>query len=106
MINWGLLNYAEYDSHAVIQQLFKAKYPLGRLAEHGDSVAQSICIDLENAYQSAGLSDKQKEYITMLVVGYTQNEIGIMCERKQQSVSKAIIRGCKKVSNFLEKRLY
>ena len=102
MINWGLLNYAEYDSHAIIQQLFKAQYPLGRLAEHGDSVAQSICIDLENAYQSAGLSDKQKEYITMLVVGYTQNEIGIMCERTKQAVSKTIIRGCKKVSHFLE----
>lgn len=98
-MNWVLLNYADYQSTSRIKRLLKSKGSLHKLAERGDQVAHSICIDLETALQV--LTPKQLDYMLPWLAGYTQAEIAAYHQVTQQDVSFTIVQGCLKIKKHL-----
>lgn len=100
-MNWVLLNYADYQKTDCIKRLLKSKGSLRRLAERGDQVAHSICIDLETALEV--LTKKQLEYLLPWLAGYTQAEIAAYHGVGRDDVTHLICNGCRKIKGFLLK---
>lgn len=98
-MNWVLLNYADYQSTGCIKKLLKSKGSLHKLAERGDQVAHSICIDLETALQV--LTPKQLDYMLPWLAGYTQSEIAAYHQIDQCTVALTILNGVKRIKKTL-----
>ena len=104
MTNWWLLNYAEYERVDVIKRFLFTLYQIKDLAWHGDSVAQSILIDITDAFNEAPLTNTQREYLRLHIVGYEQKEMVIILQRSKGTISEVVTRGCRRIINILEKK--
>ena len=102
-INIALLNYADYTDERKLRQLISSYNALYALAQKGDTVAAAIFVDLKNALYTEGvLSVSQRECIEMcLMDGMKQHEAGKVLGVAQQVVTVHIMRGLKKVENYL-----
>ena len=61
--NWELLNDANYNSPKVVKRLLRRMINLEHRARKGDSVAQSVLIDLQDAIEAERvLTFKQRKY--------------------------------------------
>ena len=104
MTNWWLLNYAEYERVDVIKRFLFTLYQIKDLAWHGDSVAQSILIDIVDAFNGVRFTRTQMKYMRLHIVGYNQEEITIILSRNKSNVSRGIKSSCEKISKYLEEK--
>jgi hypothetical protein len=100
--NWQLLNDANYHSPSVIKRLLRKMISLEHYARKGDTVAQSILIDLTDAIEADQvLTFKQRKYLKLWLDGYRQIDIAAMHRRSQNTVSMVIDKGVSNISVYL-----
>ena len=100
--NWELLNDANYHSPYVVKRLLRKMINLEHYARKGDTVAQSILIDLTDAINNDKvLTFKQRKYLTLWLDGHRQIEIAAMHRTSQDNVAHIISRGTKNISIYL-----
>ena len=100
--NWELLNDANYHSPYVIKRLLRKMISLEHYARKGDTVAQSILIDLTDAINNDKvLTYKQQRYLKLWLEGYRQIDIAAMHRRSQNTVSVVINKGVENISIHL-----
>ena len=76
---------------------------LEHYARKGDTVAQSILIDLTDAMNNDKvLTFKQRKYLTLWLDGYRQIDIATMHRRSQDTVSRVINKGVVNISIHLK----
>ena len=101
--NWELLNDANYHSPYVVKRLLRKMINLEHYARKGDTVAQSILIDLTDAINDDKvLTFKQRKYLTLWLDGYRQIDIAAMHRRSQDTVSRVINKGVVNISIHLK----
>ena len=101
--NWELLNDAYYNSPKVVKRLLRRMINLEHRARKGDSVAQSVLIDLQDAIEAERvLTFKQRKYLKLWLEGYRQIEIAAMHRTSQVNISQTISRSAKNISSFLK----
>ena len=101
--NWELLNDANYHSPHVVKRLLRKMISLEHYARKGDTVAQSILIDLTDAMNNDKvLTFKQRKYLTLWLDGYRQIDIATMHHRSQDTVSRVISKGVINISIHLK----
>ncbi len=104
LVNWELLYRADYSNPRAIKKLLLGMDSLRCLAKRGDTVALSIYLDLKDALYAGGvLSKKQRKYLLLWMAGYEQDQIGWMCEVRQNTVSMVVLAGIKNISKYLNK---
>ena len=100
--NWELLNDANYHSPYVVKRLLRKMINLEHYARKGDTVAQSILIDLTDAINNDKvLTYKQQRYLKLWLEGYRQIDIAAMHRRSQNTVSVVINKGVENISIHL-----
>ena len=100
--NWELLNDANYNSPRVVKRLLRRMINLEHRARKGDSVAQAVLIDLQDAIEAERvLTFKQRKYLRLWLDGYRQIDIATMHRVSQQAVSMKIDRAVKNISRHL-----
>ena len=100
--NWELLNDANYHSPHVVKRLLRKMINLEHYARKGDTVAQSILIDLTDAMNNDKvLTFKQRKYLTLWLDGHRQIEIAAMHRVSQKNVSVRIDRAARNISIYL-----
>ena len=100
--NWELLNDANYHSPYVVKRLLRKMINLEHYARKGDTVAQSILIDLTDAMNNDKvLTFKQRKYLTLWLDGHRLIDIATMHHISKQAVSFTITYGVKNISKHL-----
>ena len=100
--NWELLNDANYHSPHVVKRLLRKMISLEHYARKGDTVAQSILIDLTDAMNNDKvLTYKQQRYLKLWLEGYRQIDIAAMHRISQQAVGRRIDKAAINISIYL-----
>jgi len=100
VINYALLNKANYDNPGVIKSLLMHLNDLLNCAGRGDGVAHAIFLDLMGAVEHEA-TQKQGSYLRLWLEGYSQEEIAEKYQVSQQAVASKIHRLTKNISSYL-----
>lgn len=101
--NIQLMALADYNNKKKLKILFKNFYNLEGLAECGDTVAASICVDLKTALRSDCITDLQRTCIQgHLIEKSTLRELSSDLKKSESTINQAVTGGIKNIQKALK----